>query len=490
MIQRLQAIASGVGGGASSAPAPHGPASERRQAIEGIVVLPLENLSGDPDQEFFADGMTEELISNLAQIQALRVISRTSAMRYKRTQKTMREIGSELDVDAVVEGTVRRHGGRVRITAQLIDVATDRHLWAKSYERDIQDVLALQGEVAQEIAREIRVKVTPQEEARLAMTHVVDPGAYEAYLRGRHYWNRRTPEALLQSLEYFREAIERDPQWAPAHVGLADAYNVIGFYSALPPSDSFPKGKAAAAAALRLDPDLADAHAAMGYAEHYHDWNWTAAEKSFRRALALNDNQAYSHLFFLNYFIAMGRFQEAQRESDRAYELDPLSMIINIARGWARYFSRDFDRAVQLIEEALVVDPQFQTTYAWLAPAYEAQGRLEESLATAEKCAQVSGRSPWGLMAMARALAGLGRREEAEAIRLELLDLATKRYVSAYEIALAEAGLGNREEAFAQLERAYTTRANHLVLLRVDPRLDPLRGDPRFLDLERRMAFP
>jgi TolB-like protein/lipoprotein NlpI len=493
VIQRLSALAKGealvgaaAGTGATAAPS----AAERPKTIEGIVVLPLENLSGDPDQEFFADGMTEELISSLAQFQALRVISRTSAMRYKRTQKTLREIGNELNVDAVVEGTVRRHGGRVRITAQLIDVATDRHLWAKNYERDLQDVLALQGEVAQAIAGEIQVKVTPQEEARLAKAHAVNPEAYEAYLRGRQHWNRRTAESLLQSLEYFRTAVEMDPEWATAHVGLADAYNVIGFYGALPPGDSFPKGRAAAATALRLDPDLAEAHAAVGYAEHYHDWNWAAAEKSFRRAIELNDNQAYSHLFYMNYLIAMGHFEVAQRESNRAFELDPLSMIINIARGWGRFFARDFERAGELIEEALEADPHFHTTYAWLAPTYEALGRYPESLAIAERAAELSGRGSWGLVGIARALVRLGRREEAEAVRLELHDLATMRYVSAYEIALAEAAFGNRDEAIAQLERAYATRANHLVLLRVDPRLDTLRDDARFRDIERRMAFP
>jgi tetratricopeptide (TPR) repeat protein len=281
-----------------------------------------------------------------------------------------------------------------------------------------------------------------------------------------------------------------DPEWATAHVGLADAYNVIGFYGALPPGDSFPKGRAAAATALRLDPDLAEAHAAVGYAEHYHDWNWAAAEKSFRRAIELNDNQAYSHLFYMNYLIAMGHFEVAQRESNRAFELDPLSMIINIARGWGRFFARDFERAGELIEEALEADPHFHTTYAWLAPTYEALGRYPESLAIAERAAELSGRGSWGLVGIARALVRLGRREEAEAVRLELHDLATMRYVSAYEIALAEAAFGNRDEAIAQLERAYATRANHLVLLRVDPRLDTLRDDARFRDIERRMAFP
>src|SRR6185436_17510728 len=313
--------------------------------IRGLVVLPLENLSGDPEQEFFADGMTEELIADLAQIQALRVISRTSAMRYKKTTKTLQEIGRELNVEAVVEGSVRRYADRVRITAQLIEVATDRHLWAKSYERDLKDVLALQGEVARAIAQEIRVKVTPEEEARLARSHVGDPRAYESYLRGRQHWNKRNDEGLLRSLEYFREAIDLDPDWATARVGLADAYCVIGFYGTLPPGDSFPKGKIAATAALRMDDQLAEAYSALGYVQHYYEWDWAAAERSFQRALELNDGSAYIHLFYANMLAAMGRHEESVRTVTRAHELDPLSMIIRAARAWMHFFGRDLEAA-------------------------------------------------------------------------------------------------------------------------------------------------
>jgi len=470
---------SGAGGPAPSAP-----------GLRGLVVLPLENLSGDPEQEFFADGMTEELISGLAQIQSLRVISRTSAMRYKKTQKTLQEIGRELNVDTVVEGSVRRHAERVRITAQLIEVATDRHLWAKSYERDLKDVLALQGEVAHAIAQEIKGKLTPEEEARLAQAHTVDPKAYEAYLKGRHHWNKRTDESLLRSLEYFREAVDVDPAWATAYVGLADAYNVIGFYGTLPPGDTFPKAKIAASTALRLDPDLAEAYSGLAYAQHYYEWDWEASERSFRKALSLNDKNAYSHLFYMNLLAAIGRVEESYLEVERAFELDPHSMIIGTARGWARYYARDFDSAVRYIRQLIEFEPDFSTAHAWISAVYDVRGEHDLALAAATRAAQLTARGPWSLTGMGRALAGLGRTSEAEAILSEMRDLAARRYVSAYDLALVTEAIGQTEPALDQLERAYANRANMLVLLRVDPRWDRIRSHPRFQDIERRMAFP
>ena len=459
-------------------------------AIRGLVVLPLENLSGDPEQEFFADGMTEELIADLAQIQALRVISRTSAMRYKKTTKSLQEIGRELNVEAVVEGAVRRHADRVRITAQLIEVATDRHLWAKSYERDLKDVLALQGEVARAIAQEIRVKVTPEEEARLARSHVVDPRAYESYLRGRQHWNKRNDEGLLRSLEYFREAIERDPDWATARVGLADAYNVMGFYGTLPPGDCFPKAKIAATAALAMDDRLAEGYAALAYVQHYYEWDWSAADRSFLKALELNEGSAYIHLFYMNMLAAMGRHEESIRAVTRSYELDPLSMIIRAARAWAYYFARDLDNAVRYIEELMDREPDFSTAFLWAAPIYEVRGEYDKALRSATRGGEMTARNPWALSGMGRALVKLGRRSEAEAILAEMRDLASRRFVSPFDLALVAEALGLDDETFAQLDRGYEVRANMMVLLGVDPRWDRLRPDPRFGDIMKRMRFP
>ncbi len=485
--EALEGVAGSLRPGATRpAPAP----ASRTSDIQSLVVLPLENLSGDPEQEFFADGMTEELIADLAQIQALRVISRTSAMRYKKTQKTLQEIGRELNVEAVVEGSVRRYGGRVRITAQLIEVASDRHLWAKNYERDLSDVLALQGEVAQAIAQEIQIKLTPREEARLAKTQRVDPKAYEAYLKGRHQWNQRNDESMLRSLEYFREAIGLDPGWPTAHVGLADAYNVLGYFGALAPADCFPKAKAAALAALQIDEGLAQAHAAVAYSQHYYEWDWRAADRSFARALELNEGDAYIQLFYMNFFSAMGRHADATRMIDRALELDPLSMIINTAVGWTRFFAGDFEQAVRLMRRSAEIFPEFLPARVWFSLGLEQHGLLEEALAQAERGSLIGGRVPAVLAALGRAYARLGRIEEADAVVRELHELSKRRYVSPYDIAVVFEALNRPGEALDQLERAYAGRANFLALMKVDPRLNKLRAEPRFQDLERRMAFP
>ena len=487
----LQAIAAGETRAGATAPALGGASGATAPGrIQSLVVLPLENLSGDPEQEFFADGMTEELIADLAQIQALRVISRTSAMRYKKTQKTLEEIGQELKVDAVVEGSVRRHGDRVRITAQLIEVASDRHLWAKSYERDLRDVLALQGEVAQAIAHEIQVKLTPREEARLAKVQRVDPRAYEAYLKGRHHWNQRTEESLLRSLEFFREAIDLDPTWPTAHVGLADAYNVLGYFGALAPANCFPKARAATLAALKLDEGLAQAHAALAYCQLYYEWDWEGSSRSFTRALELNENDAYIHLFYMNYLNAMGRHAEAERSMARALELDPLSMIINTAVGWTHYHGGEPDKAVTRLRRAAELFPEFTPARVWLSLALEQNGEPEEALAQAERGRLLGGRVPPALSALGRAYALVGRMTEAESVLREMLELSKRRYVSAYDIAVVYEALDRPAEAFEQLERAFAARANFLVLMRFDPRLDRLHSDARYQYLERRMAFP
>ena len=490
LVRELQAIAAGEARPAASPDARGAATPTTAGRIQSLVVLPLENLSGDPEQEFFADGMTEELIADLAQIQALRVISRTSAMRYKKTQKTLEEIGRELKIDAVVEGSVRRHGDRVRITAQLIEVATDRHLWAKSYERDLSDVLALQGEVAHAIAQEIQIKITPREEARLAMSQRVDPRAYEAYLRGRHQWNQRTEESMLRSLEYFRQAIELDPAWPTAHVGLADAYNVLGYFGALAPADCFPKGKAGALAALKIDEGLGQAHAALAYVQHYYEWDWEAARRSFVRALELSEGDANIHLFYMNNLSASGRHPEAIREMERALELDPLSMIINTALGWARFFAGDFQGAIPLMRRSTEMFPEFMPARVWFSLVLEQQGDLKEALVQAERGTTIGGRTPAVLAALGRAYAGLGRTEDAEAIVRELHELTKRRYVSPYDIAVVLEALNRPSDALDQLERAYTGRANFLALSKVDPRLKRLRGEPRFQDLQRRLALP
>jgi serine/threonine protein kinase/tetratricopeptide (TPR) repeat protein len=456
--------------------------------VESLAVLPLENLSGDPDQEYFADGMTEELIASLAQIGALRVISRTSVMRYKGARKPLPEIARELNVDVVVEGSVRRVGDRVRITAQLLEAATDRHLWAKSYVRDLRDVLALQGEVAQEIAQEIQVKLAPPEQARLAAARAVHPEAYEAFLRGRFYANRRTEGDLKRAVEHFNRAIELDPLYAMAHVGLADAFNLMGYLELLPPREAFPRAKAAASRALELDESLGEAHVSLAYGLHYFYWDWAAAEREFLRGLTLNDGYAQGHLWYSNRLACHGEFERAIAQIRRSLELDPLSLINSLALGWAYFLMRRFGEAVEQIRPTRDLDRSFVVSHWWLGWAYTLTGRLDDAVRSLEEGASISGRYPPVIAALGFARARQGRADEARAMLAELGEQARHRYVSSYDLALVHASLGEVDAAFQRLEQAFEERSHLMTFLRVDARLDSLRSDPRYQDLMRRVG--
>src|ERR1035437_7203245 len=334
---------------------------KKKSRIKAIAVLPLANLSRDPEQEYFVDGMTEALITDLAQIGALRVISRTSAMRYKGSDKSLPESARELNVDGVVEGSVLRAGDRVRITAQLIHAATDQHIWAKSYERDVSDVLALQSEVARAIAEEVQAKLTPQERARLARARPVNPAAHEAYLKGRYYWARATEESVRKSIEYFAEAIAKDPSYALAHAGLSDAFNQLcnPILELVPQGDLIPRAKAAATMALELDDTLAEAHISLGRIKFYYDWDWTGAEKSFRRAIELNPNYPYAHYVYALLLSAVGRHTEAIRESTRALESDPVALLVNGVAGLIYCFAGQFETAEEQLRKTLQLDSNF-----------------------------------------------------------------------------------------------------------------------------------
>jgi eukaryotic-like serine/threonine-protein kinase len=482
----LRAIASG----AAVTAAPRETERAGRGHIESLAVLPLENLSGDPDQEFFADGMTEELIASLAQIGALRVISRTSVMRYKGARKPLPEIARELNVDAVVEGSVRRAGDRVRITAQLLEAATDRHLWAKSYERDLRDILALQGEVAQAIAQEVQVKLTAPEEAKLRRARVVNPDAYEAYLRGRHVWNRRSEDDLRRGIELFNRAVELDPLYPLAHVGIADSYNLLGYHEVLAPREAFPRAKAAARRALELDDSLGEARISLAYGLHYYDWDWEGAEREYLKGIERNEGYAQGHLWYANLLVSTGRFEEAERQMRRALELDPLSLINNLSLCWIHFYSRQFDQAVEECRKTLEMDRTFMVGYWWLGLNLALGGRTDEALRALEQAAALSGNAPMILAGLALAQARAGQGETARAAAATLEGLASRRYVSPYDVAFVRAALGEGDAAMAGLEKAYEERSHLMTHLRADPRLDPLRQDPRFADLLRRMKFP
>jgi serine/threonine-protein kinase len=459
-----------------------------RERIESLAVLPLENLSGDPAQEFFVDGMTEALIADLAKIGTLRVISRTSVMRFKGVRRPLPEIARELRVDAIMEGTVVRGGDRVRISAQLIDARTDTHLWAQSYERPMSDVLALQSEVARAVATEVQVKLSPQADARLGRAHRVDPEAHDAYLRGRYCWNRRGEEDLRRAVDYFRSAIDRDPAYALAYVGLADAYNLQGFFTYVAPKEAFPRARAAALKALEMDDGLAEAHVSLAYATFYHDWDWEAAEAGFRRAIAMNPNYSVGHQWYMNLLSAQGRFDEALREALKTRELDPLSIITSAAIVWCYYYMRDPERASAQIDAAIEMDPKWPIGYLWSAWVHQLAGRHDEAVGELEKAVALSGGVPLMRAFLAHGLAAAGRREEAATTADAVLELSATRYVSPYVIALVWAALGDKDRAFAWLEKALDDRAHWLVFLDVDPRLDPLRSDSRFAGLRRRVG--
>jgi len=458
--------------------------------IQSIAVLPLENLSKDPEQEYFADGMTDELITNLAQISALRVISRTSAMQYKGTKKSLSEIARELHVDAVVEGTVMHSGDRVRITAQLIEASTDHHLWAASYDRDLQNVLSMQEEVTRAIVSEVRVKLTAQEQARLASMHPINPEAFQLWLKGRYYWYKLNPEGLQKAIEYFQQALEKDPAYAPAYAGLADSYNLLAFFNVFPPREVMPKAKAAAVKALELDDNLAEAHVSLGWAGFTYDLDWPAAGKHFDRAIVLNPAYPLAHSYYSLYLGALGRPEEGLTEAKRALDLDPVSPAINHYVVVQLYLARRFDEAIEQCRKTLELDPSFTAVHGTLAEVYSAKGMYREALAEYEEYSALSGGSPRSTAFVGYAHARLGQRSQAFRVLEQLRAASKQKYVPALSFAIVYVGLGEKEQAFLWLEKAYDERTNSLAYLKVQATWDPLRSDPRFADLVRRIGLP
>jgi TolB-like protein/DNA-binding winged helix-turn-helix (wHTH) protein/Tfp pilus assembly protein PilF len=456
--------------------------------IESIAVLPLENLSGDPQQEYFADGMTEELITNLGKISALRVISRTSVMRYKGTKKPLPEIARELNVDVIVEGTVLRSGNRVRVTANLLDANADRHLWAETYERNLRDVLSLQSEVARAITNEIQIKVTPQEQARLASARSVNPEAYQLYLKGRYYAGRGTKEGLEMGVQYFNQAIAADPSYALAYDGLADDYWLADEWT-LSPRDAIPKAKEAAKKALELDDTLAEAHASLAVVNAFYDWDWAAAESEFKRSIELKPNYALAHELYGWYLALIGRTNEGIAESERSVELDPLSPEANSYLGYVLWVAHRNLQAIEQLRKTTDLDPNYWFAYEVLGLAYERQGQFPEAIAELQKAVRLAGIIAEPTVGLARVYAVSGNRAEAQKLLETLKERSKETYVSPYLIAMICARLGERDQALAWLERAYQARSMFMIGLKLDPSFDSLRSDPRFQDLLRRMNF-
>jgi TolB-like protein/DNA-binding winged helix-turn-helix (wHTH) protein len=468
--------------------------SRREISAQGrrmLAVLPFQNLSGSPDQDYFSDGMTEELIARLgsSRPERLGVIARTSAMAYKGSGKRVDEIGRELGVDYLVEGSVRREGNRVRITAQLIQVKDQTHLWAEDYDREASHILQLQAEVAQAITQEISRDLLPQT-GQGAVPATVNPQAYEAYLRGRYFWNKGTDEGYHAALTDFENAIALEPNYALAYAGLADTRNMLGYWMMAPPKEVFPLAKAQALKALEINSSLPEAHAALAYAEFEYDWDWQGAGNEFRRALELNPNSAPTHEWYAIYLGDQGRMAEAEHELGIARQLDPLSLHVNLIVASLFYIERQRDKAIDQLRKTLQMDPNFQPAYPLLAAAYRDEGLLPQAVEEWQRGQALMGYSAPALAQLADAFhtGGIHAYWRKDVELLE--EQARHTYVSPVLIAMDYSCLHEKDRALEWLEKAYQERSGWLLELNIDPVWDPLRSDPRFQNLIRRVGIP
>ena len=479
----------------------HPPKTPPAQKRAMLAVLPFQNMSNDPTQEYFSDGLTEETITDLGQLspEQLGVIARTSAMAYKHTNKTVSQIGQELSVDYILEGSVRREGGEARVSAQLIRVSDQTHLWAQNYERELHDLLLIENELGKAIARQVQINLTPQQEIDLSKMRTVNPEAYDLYLKGRFYWNQRNPAAIKESIGYLQRATEKDPNFALAYVGLADAYNIsniLGVYSA---KESLPEAKAAATKALALDPSLAEAHAALGMEKSHYEFDLPGAQKEFLTALELNPNSAYAHLFYSNCYLApMGRMSEAIAENQRALELDPLSLPINNFMGMTYMFAENYEKAYQQFQHTIAMDPTFPLAHQYFSWLLVTMGRYEESIEENQKSELLGGSSPEDAAAeaamMLQAFKTGGERgfyQKNLERTLQTLKQPGGESVDPAGVASAYALAGDKDSAFKWLDKAYAERdGQDIMLLKCVPPFKSLHGDPRFADLLRRLGLP
>jgi len=457
-----------------------------------LAVLPVEDLNGDPGKDYFGDGLTEELIAQLGGLkpERLGVIARTSAMRYKGTRKPIDEIGRELGVDYLLESSVRREGGRVRITTQLIQVHDQTHLWAQSYERDLSGVLAIQSEVSKKVADSLSIELLPSERARLGAGRPVNPEAYDLCLKGRHHWNLRTAKDLLKATEYFRAATAADPSFALAWAGLGDSYALYPHYDVLGSRASFPQAQTAAEKALALDPALVEAETTLAFVTFYFDWDWAGTETRLKRILERRPDYAIARHWYAEYLTAMGRHDEALREIRRARVSDPLSPVLRVMEGWVLYYARRYEEALESLRKAQPLEPDYPRVYGISASVYRAMGRYPEALAAYRRADELEGGGFYDVE-IAVVLAASGKPDKARRLIAAKPDPhGAEERLGPGAMASLHLALGDKDEAMAWLERAYDDRDVRLVQAKVSPRFDPLRADPRFQDLVRRMNFP
>ncbi|MGB9430889.1 MAG: tetratricopeptide repeat protein [Candidatus Acidiferrum sp.] len=465
-----------------------GAGGTKKPVIKSLAVLPLNNLSGDASQDYLADGMTEALIGTLSGIHNLRVTSRTSVMRFKDTHLSVPEIARTLQVDAIVEGSVVHDGTRIRVQAQLIRAATDEHFWSEAYDRELRDVLSLQSDVAQSIARKVEVTVTGEEHARLSSARTVDPEAYKAYLKGRYYWNKRTADSMPKAALYFEQAISKDPGYGAAYSGLADCNSGLAWHGFMSPAEVLPKAYAAAQKAVEIDPLSAEAHASLALVLD-HKWAWAAAEVEFKRALDLNPQYANAHHWYGDYLSIQGRHDEALVEAKRALELDPLNLMIGTWVGLRYYLASRYDGAIEQSQNTVDLDPNFAAAHLILGESYVHQGKHKEGLDELQKAASLSGDSPLYMAQVGVSLGLAGEKKEALRAIRELQDISGKRYVSPYGVAQIYAALNDKEQTYKWLETAYRDRAVWMSYLAVDPVFDSIRSEKRFRDLLHRVGL-
>ena len=458
-------------------------------SIQSIVVLPLQNLSADPSQEYLAEGVTDEIITDLAKLAGPRVISRTSAVQYKGTHKTIPEIGRELHVGAVLEGSVECSGGRMRVRVQLIDATTDRHLWAEAYDRQLSDVLLLEAEMAQDIARQIQVRLTPQQQQALAHNRALNPEAFQDYLQGRHYWALRTSQSLTTAIEYFSRAIQQDPNDARGYAGLAQCYIVLPMLAKTSQTEAYRKARDAAVKALALDDSLAEAHLAIAEVKLYGDWDFAGAENEFKKALDLNSNYSTGHQWYGEFLSLMARHPEAIRELQIAVALDPLSPVVHLQFGNTLQQARQYDQALDQYQEALKIDPKFSLPFHAMHWAYRRQGKFAESIEPLRAALQSwDAKNDWiALVDQLPAAYSKGGRTGYLRQCVKIDEHSERPW---FYLARDYADLGNREAALAALNKSYENRHLEVLWLLVDPELDPLRSDPRFQELIGKIGFP
>jgi serine/threonine protein kinase/Flp pilus assembly protein TadD len=458
--------------------------------IDSLAVLPFENASRDPEHEYLSEGIAGSLINSLATVPKLRVMAQSTVFRYQGRGIDPQAVGRDLSVRAVLTGKIMQSGGSLRIGTELVDVATGTQLWGAHYDRKPGDIFAIQDEISNEISEKLRLKLTRAEKKRLVKRQTDDADAYRLYLKGRHHWNRWTEGGFYKAIEYFQQAVKKDPGYALASTGLADSYVLLGWNSYLPPKDAFPKARAAAMAALRLDPELGEAHAPQAAVLWLHDWQWPEAEMEFKRSLALNPAHPTASHWYAEYLMTMGRQAEAIARMKNSLELDPLSLIISVAIGWAYYMARQYDDAIEQLQRTIEMDPNYPVTYWILGLILRKMGRYELAIAEGEKGVKLSGGSPLISAALAQTFAAAGKKKKAIQILDELTKLAKQKYVAPYYFAGVHIGLGESDRAMECLEKSYEEHSHWLIYLHIDPSMDALLSNPRFQDLLRRVGLP